>query len=420
MRRAVLYLPVAVCVLFFSSQLFAVSEAAVLSLIISPSPQANAMGQTYGALWSQDPMSSAVNPAAVGLYAQTRVAGYAYYPVKTSWLPAFGNDLWLDSKAFILGFNLQSVTKLPVSIGLARFEAGLDLGDRAQRNQDGDIIGMYEAYEKYNNTTLSAAIDYYLHAGIGYTFKDIDSKLGPAPNGGEARVQTNAHDLGLIIQAPLADIMSKLGKPVAVTPKLLPFLTPGFSWSKRHIGDAVNYIDSDRQDPLPRQAIIGVNFDAGLQYKDKRQQFEVLHFRWAREAEDLLINRQDSGDWEYTSGLQDIKFWDNVILGKANENAVMHRGYQIGLADVVFIRRGHYENIEGRVTFNASGFGVNFIQPLRIIATFLDYKQDNLWLNILLNLDVEYHQSAWDVEEGHPLAETEFKGVTISLGNWFF
>jgi len=420
MKRSFLFVLAILCSFLFSQPGFAVSEAAVLSLLISPSPQANAMGQTYGALWSNDPMSSAINPAAVGLYARSHMAGAAFFPEKVSWLPQFGNDLWLSSTAYNLGLNLEPATKFPVCIGVGFFKSRLDLGEQVHTDETGSELGRFHSYEDYANTTLSAAVDYFLQLSVGYTFKSIDSKLGPIVGGGEARAQVNAHDWGLIVQAPIADILDRLDKPVTIASTITPFVTPGFSWSKRHIGDSVNYIDAAQADPLPRQAYIGVNVDAGLHYHQNSTAFDLVHYSWAREMDDLLIEREPSGNWKYLSGLNDINFWDNVILGKANSNAIMHQGWQIGLADVIFIRRGHYEDIEGKVTFDTKGYGINMTQPFRLAAALLNYKWDKTWLNILLNIDVEYHQSAWDVEEGHPLADTEFKGVTISLGKGFF
>ncbi len=416
MKQTSMLLLVIVCVLFASGQAFAVSDASVLTLLISPSPQANAMGQSYGSLWADDPASVVYNPAAAGLYAQKFYAGYSFYPDKMYWLPQYGGDLWFQNSALNLGFNLQTVSNIPVSIGFGYQAAKLNLGEQINSDEQGNIIGLVNTYEKYSTLTFSVAVEYYLRASFGYSTKLIDSKMALFIDGAEFRAQPTAHDWGLIVQAPVFDILKKMDNPVTIHPNILPFFAPGFYYSKRNIGDGVTYREGIDPDALPREAYIGMNLEAGFRYHKHDSQFDILHFRWSREMEDLLVSRDIEGNWEYLSGLNDIKFWDNVFLGKANDLAIKHQGYQIGLADVAFFRRGFYEDIEGRVVFHSRGYGVNFTQPLRILSTLLDYKYNNQLLNILLSLDVEYHESEFDFDrQTHPFMGTVYKGVSVHL-----
>jgi hypothetical protein len=415
MNRIHVVLLVLVCLLC-STHLFAVGDAAILSLLFSPSPQANAMGQSYGTLWHSDPMSGLYNPAAIGLQAQNTFASSAFYPEKNLLLPEYGSDMWFNSTAFNIGFNLMSVSNIPVSLGFGYFNAKMNLGDQIYTDETGAVLGLVNSYEKYNSLIFSAAVDYYLRLSFGYTHKQIDSNLGVVTFGGtEARVEPTAHDWGFILEAPICDIMRKIDKPLVNFAKIQPFLTPGFYVSKRNIGDEVQHIEGNYADALPRQAYIGANVQAGLRFKNKRTEFDIFHIRLSREMDDMLIKREDSGEWEYLSGLNDIKFWDNVILGKKNDSAIKHQGYQIGLADVAFFRRGRYNDIEGKVKFESRGYGVNFTQPLRILASLLDYQRDKTWLNILLSIDVEYHESHWDRKDNFALLNSDYKGISLKL-----
>ncbi len=416
MKQISVLLLIVVFALVINGHAWAVSEAAVLSLLLSPSPQANGMGNSYGTLWPDDPTSVVYNPAAAGLYAQKSNAGYSFYPDKTYFMPEHGGDLWLRNRALNLGFNLQTVSKIPVSIGLGYQTAKLNFGEQMSFDDHGNIIGPVNTYEKYSTLAFSAAAEYFLRASFGYSIKDIDSKLAPAFGGSETRAQPTAHDWGFIVQAPVFDILKKMDNPVTIHPNILPFFAPGFYYSKRNIGDSVKYIEEASPDPLPREAYIGINLETGFRYQKHGAQFDVLHFRCSREMEDMLVSRDNEGNWQYLSGLHDVKFWDNVILGKGNGLAIKHQGYQIGLADVAFFRRGFYEDIEGKMVYNTRGYGVNFTQPLRILAMLLNYKNDNQLLNILLSLDVEYQESTADFGTHiHPLVPPNYRGVTIRL-----
>ncbi|MBN1482456.1 hypothetical protein EH223_10485 [candidate division KSB1 bacterium] len=423
MKRAKVFSLFFVCAVLVTTPAFAVSEAAILSLLLSPSPQANAMGESYGLLWGTDPMSSTFNPAALGLQAQKTFLGYAIYPEKVYWLPYLSADLWYNSKAINAGYNLYSLTKIPLSIGVGYFDAYLHLGEQFYTDEPGDPLGSFISYEKYNSTTFSVAIDYYLHASFGYTIKNIDATIGAGffENGAAmGRAQPNAHDWGVVIRAPVFDILKKLQKPTTFYENLCPYLTPGFHYSKRNIGDKVIFIDEAQADPLPRQAYIGASFETGLRYQKAGSQLDIIHFGWAREMDDVLVDRNVDGTWTYLSGLNDIKFWDNVICGRTNNKATKHQGYEIGLAGIGFFRRGLYQDIEGLVFFKTRGYGLNFTQPFRLLAALFDYQRDKLWLNILLSLDVEYYESHFIAEEGHPIFGTGFRGVTIKLRNFEF
>jgi hypothetical protein len=67
-RKTVPFFIFAWMVISFSAPDCAVSEAAILSLLISLSPQANAMGGAYGNTIDASPMASTMNPASLGMF----------------------------------------------------------------------------------------------------------------------------------------------------------------------------------------------------------------------------------------------------------------------------------------------------------------------------------------------------------------
>lgn len=412
-----------VCAVLMSSRVFAVSEAAILSLLLSPSPQANAMGESYGLLWADDPMSSFFNPAALGLQAQKYFVGYAAYPEKVYWLPYLWADLWYDNKVVNVGLNLHSLTRLPLSIGVGHYNSYFHLGEQVYTDETGAYIGSGISYERHNSTSFSAALDYFVLASFGYSIKSIDAAPGQLYHANSSeimRAQPNAHDWGFIVKAPIFDILKRVHKPIIFDACLSPYFTPGFHYSKRNIGDKVFFIDEAQADPLPRQVYIGVNVSMGLSYHQAGSPIDIIHFGWAREMDDLLVERNVDGTWTYVSGLHDIKFWDDLIFGRKSDKATKHEGYQIGLAGIGFFRRGRCQDIEGMVFFKSRGYGLNFTQPLRILAALLGYQRNKLWLNIVLSLDIDYYESRLIAEQDHPLYGTGFRGVAIKLRNFQF
>ena len=75
-------------------------------------------------------------------------------------------------------------------------------------------------------------------------------------------------------------------------------------------------------------------------------------------------------------------------------------------------------DMEGLVVYETEGWGVDFIQPLRILSAFISY--DNTVLKFIsANLHIEMHQSEFNIEQGHPLFDTSFKSYVVRMNNIF-
>ena len=403
---------------------YAVSEAALLFLLISPSPQANAMGQTYGNILADDPMAFAFNPASAGLFAQKHFAGTSFYPEKTPWLPIWGYGITYNCHSTGLGLNLKKLNGMPVSFGIGLTHIRLNLGKQHFTGEYGpDPVLSFDSYESANKITLAAVLDYYIQASVGFGYNFIESQLGAFATGvGDYRVTkvtTQAHDWGLILRAPIFDILDKVhgisGESVAL---VKPFFDVGLSYSLNNIGDKVIYIDEAQADPFPRTVYVGSNLQVGFRYMDEHNSFNLFSFKWAREADDMLVSRESDGSWRYLSGLNDIKFVEDILFVKGNGRAITKKGWEYGIGDFFFIRRGGYEDREGRVVYHTKGWGVNFVQPFRNLSAFQTVASRGVLYKLLWSMDIEYHESSWVTTEWHPLTGTFFKGLVIKLRNF--
>ena len=121
---------------FISNSAFAVSEAAVLFLLISPSPQANAMGETYGNIVGKDPMATLFNPASLGLLAQNHYLATSYLSPKANCLPDISSGMNYFCRSTALGINLKSIIGLPISYGISLNYVRLNMGEQAITGED--------------------------------------------------------------------------------------------------------------------------------------------------------------------------------------------------------------------------------------------------------------------------------------------
>ena len=402
---------------------FAVSEAAVLFLLISPSPQANAMGQTYGNILAEDPMALTMNPAGLGLFAQKHNIATSFYPWKTKWLPAFGGDLAYKCSSHAIGINLQEVIGLPLSFGLAYNYIHLDLGTQYYTDESGpEILGAFDSYETAKSIVMAASLDYYVRFSVGLSSKSIESNLSggaPGMEEGEGIAKVKAHDVGYALQVPFIHIAEKLRRTsFKILPSVKPFFDIGFTYSRNNIGDEVIYIKANQPDPLPRTIYLGSNLNLGICRSSPKINYDILCFKYAREANDMLVQRNPDGTWKYLSGLNEINFMDNVIWGKGNSKIITQKGWELGIMDCLFIRGGKYEDMERRVNFRSSGWGVNLMQILRLVAWSSDTRFEGLLDKIVSNLDMEFHRSEYDPGRGYRPDETTFNGILIKLSTF--
>ena len=421
------YLTLFLIAFFCFSSAMAVTTTAVTFLRVPPSPQANGMGEIYSANTSS-PMASIMNPAFAGLQARTTQAAYEYYPQKMVWMEDYP-DIKYNSEAAFIGLNLKQFSKYPVAIGITWHKSRFDLGEGdnylAETHQ---YLGRTRSFEEVTGTTVSIAVDYYVRASFGVTYKSIDSRLsewleGPVdPQLGIPNAVTSikAHDLGFIVQAPVIDLLIKTKKLSKFDGNLAPFIDPGLYYSKTNVGGFLTYGETGFPNPLPRMLSIGYNLNAGLTYQGKYRHFTLLSAQWAREVNDLLVSETDNDEWVYESGLHDIDLWKQLVRVKSGDGVITKRGYELNICDFIYDRRGYYEDIEGQVILHTQGWSINYTQPLKILAAFYPI-ENTIWGKLLTHIRFEKHVSRQNFANGLAyINNLEFKSYTIRLENIAF
>jgi len=263
MKTLKLVLMALIAIYFLASTGFAASGAAFLFLLISPSPRANGLGQTFLSLPETDAMIAFYNPATLGLFSLNHRFSMGFYPQRVRWLPAM-NDIFYDNKAFNVGFKLPGA--LSAGIGFQR--TYLDLGSQSYMNAAGEVFGPFKVWEKSEAITIGLGWQGAITAGFGMSIKLIDSRLGKTfsqEKWKDIKAEATVFDIGAIAQVPVLDLIRQ---PLAISLSkhgiLQPFVTTKLAYAIRNIGDEITYIEASQSDPLPRTARMGLSFDLGM------------------------------------------------------------------------------------------------------------------------------------------------------------
>lgn len=404
---------------------FCVSEVGMLFLLISPSPQLNGMSEVYLNVGNPDPFGPIYNPALVGHLAQENQFSGAFYPTRTQWLPNLTSDIYYSAKTANFGINLGNfLSNLPLTGGIGVHAIKLDLGEQVVTGETGpEPIATIDSYDRSWGVSVGAAVDYYIQASVGFTYKHITSKMASFGAGAESSsmdISVSAVDWGLFLHLPVVESFSKLtDRSLDILPGFRPFLTNSFSFSQNNIGDEIIYIDVNQRDPLPRVARIGYGFETGLMFSNKKiRNWKMVSFEWGVQEEDVLVERSNIGEIGYQSGLGDINFFNDLVLGRENEKISKMKGWGFNLFEIGYFRFGHHEDVSGKVRYNTTGFGIS----TRGLTNYLHFTGisfsgphpvDKIINFMLHHLELEYFLSEIDAGSGNPLGTTQFQGINI-------
>jgi hypothetical protein len=421
MRRMLLM----VIFLLSGSEAFSQGETAVPFLMIPTSVAGNGMGGIAASLVSDDAMSTIANPAQLGIFSLDNVLSVSTYSPRTAWLQTFTNNMSLDVTALNAGINLKKYLDLPlpVSFGMGYSQIYFDLGEFNYSGPSSpEPIGTYHAYETCDNLSFGVGVDYKVKLSLGYAFKWIGSELAPfgaaggSQSSGVAKVP--AHDYGAILQVPVIDIVSDISEtPIEINNKVAPMFDLTFGCARRNEGGEVNH-GTIYSDPLPRQGVLGWNFEAGFKSKIHDKSWKLLTFTWGREAEDVLVNVTSVGDTgfariiSYKDGLGSIRPFENLVVGKAPGKIYLQTGWQFQIAECIYIRGGSY-TAPGDLSYSTHGESFKLNGFLRLLSALNIVEEKSDLFSLFLNhFDLQYHHSYYS-SLGNPIDETTYHSINV-------
>jgi hypothetical protein len=412
---------------FLSSFSFAQGEAALPFLEIPTNAEMNGMGYASVAHITDNPAALTTNPAHLGLQCLNNsifTAGANY----SNWLPSFHLDLWTRTITTTAGLNLNKIyLQLPsLSVGISYSNVYMNFGEFVRTGPDSpDIITTFNSHDESNQVTLSIAADYFVRASIGITYKHITSTLSDQPTAGDpgnGSATANLYDLGFLVDVPVVTLISKIiDKPISVYDKISPLFNFSLGISKSNLGqESIYYIDPAQGDPLPRLAHAGIGLAFGLQYDQKDISWIPFSFKWTVEANDLCVTTNSSGNSVYQPGLGDIDFLKEIILGKTKKETDQLKGWELNLAETVYIYGGRFleDPDHGNRNFTTDGYAVSFSGLLKTLAVIKPDLFENNFMKFVLNhIGLKFNQSTVNTPASI-LNDTQFYSLNISFNNW--
>ncbi|KQC11001.1 MAG: hypothetical protein APR54_11435 [Candidatus Cloacimonas sp. SDB] len=258
--------------------IYAVSNAAVIFLLIEPSSRASAMGQAYTAQ-VDDAFAGYWNPGAMAFNRKTQMAS-----MYSKWLAEIFDDIYY----FHIAGNryYDDIGNLGINITYMSY------GEQERTDDEGNSLGTFRSFDFSFGTSYAYQASQRL--GMGITFKFIWSKLADEGQGStETAVKgegiSYAFDLGLkhkgvdfgqILVSPYNGIIalyngfsSLAGTPAAnYSNYSIPVDKLDFGFNFQNIGPNITYINESQSDPLP------MNWRMGFSYRALEAEYNKLAF----------------------------------------------------------------------------------------------------------------------------------------------
>ena len=299
---------------------FAVSEAGVLFLLISPGARAAGMGEAFVAI-SDDATAIYWNPA--GLAYQT---GHEITAMHSNWLPQFGNDLYFDFLAYRQ--NIEGVGVIGANVTY------LNLGEQTITGEtDPTPLGTFNSYEFAITAAYGTKISENMAVGLCLRYiRSSLSDVGAGSEKGNGKANAFAVDLGWLYKASFLRGLS-------------------FGANLSNMGPKIAYIDNDQADPLP------TNLKIGVAYKVLDSEFNRLTV--AMDFNKLLVVRhQDGSSDPFYKAL--FTAWVDQGVGKELEEMIATAGAEYWYSNMIALRAGYHLDKVGKANYTTFGFGLKY------------------------------------------------------------
>jgi hypothetical protein len=336
----------------FAQQSYAVSEAAVLFLMISPGARASGMGEAFVAI-ADDATAVFWNPA--GLAYQY---GREITIMHANWLPQFASDMYYDFFAYRM--DIEGVGTIGANVTF------LNMGKQTITGEDSpEPLGEFSSYDiafagSYG-TTVSE------NFAVGVTLRYIRSNLAPQGQGaerGSGKANAFSFDVGLLYT--------------------FPFFSERLNWGMNlsNMGPKISYIDVAQADPLP------TNLKTGFAFKLINQKYNRLTL--AADVNKLMVTPHSEGESADPFYEALITSWYDDDVSTEFKKMIYSGGIEYWYSDLIALRAGYYYDEMGKVKYATFGAGLKYS---------------------LYGFDFGYVSAG----EGHPLSDTMRFSLTIGF-----
>lgn len=355
----------------------AVSNAAVIFLLIEPSSRASAMGQAYTAQ-VDDGFAGYWNAGAMAFNRKTQLAS-----MYSKWLAEIFDDIYY----FHLAGNryYDDIGNLGVNLTYMSY------GEQERTDDEGNPQGTFRSFDFSAGTTYAYQATERL--GLGITFKFIWSRLADEGQGNTETTTKGegisyAFDLGLkhkgvdfgqILVSPYNGIIALYNGFASLagtsSANYSSFSVPvdklDFGLNFQNIGPNITYINESQSDPLP------MNFRMGFSYRALESDYNkfTLNFDWSKVlANDDAVFKRIFTAWtddfnekvdEDGNKIDDFASFSNFINSIEIREIIWNLGAEYVYMDLLSIRGGYILDRAGEIDGISFGAGIHY--------TFSDY-----------------------------------------------
>lgn len=320
MKKLIIICLAAILVFTAASQVFAVSQAAVLFLLISPGARAAGMGEAFVAV-ADDATAAYWNPA--GLAFQD---GREIMLMHCNWLPQLVSDMYYEFVAYRQYFESLGGT-------IGGNITFLNMGEQvntAEYTEDGQpvVLGYFHSWDLA--VTLCYATKLTPNLGLGVGLRYIHSHLAPIGAGtekGKGVADGFAVDVGILYKMPFVRGLS-------------------FGANLSNMGPKITYIDAAQADPIP------TNLKIGFAYKILDMEYNKLTL--AIDTNKLLVVRDADKAQEFYQAL--FTAWTDDKADKL----ISSIGAEYVYNNMIFLRAGYYYDEDGKVKYPSFGAGLQY------------------------------------------------------------
>ena len=315
LNSRVVFLITVVAILLLPVMTHAVSNGAVLFLLIEPGSRPGSMGKAFVAQ-ADDGFAGYWNPGAMAFNRKTQLAA-----MHSNW---FGDVSGIDDIYYeYLGWNkyFQDYGNLGASFTY------LSYGDIQETSADGEDLGSFSSYELA--ITFNYGYQLTENLGLGTNFKFVWSDLAPQNAGGH---NTSERGRGITY-----------GFDFAVKHKNILIDKLDFGLNLQNVGPDVTYVDKEQSDPMP------MNWRMGLSYR-------LLDSKLNKLTINTDINKELENDDFVLARIATAWFDDD--LNQELESIIYSFGTEYIYYDILSLRAGYIIDKAG--DFEGPSFGAGF------------------------------------------------------------
>ncbi|MCD6176451.1 MAG: PorV/PorQ family protein [Candidatus Cloacimonetes bacterium] len=341
----------------------AISEAAVIFLLIEPSARTGGMGQAYVAQ-TDDAFAGYWNPGAMAFNRKKQFAS-----MFSNWWGQIFSDMYY--------FHLAGNNYIE-DLGNVGFAATyMTYGKQDHLDEDNNLLSTFESYD----LSVAATYGYQVSqkTGIGIAFKFIVSDLAPEGTGSseigvKGRGMSYAFDLGLkqkgvdfgqILVSPYNGVLSlyngiaSLGGFTKANLSDYSILVEklDFGFNFQNIGPNITYINESQSDPLPMNLRMGFSFRA---LESKYNKFCIN-----ADMNKMLANDDPVYKRIFTSWTDDFEDGDFDSITNFNNSTEIREiiwgvGAEYTYLNLLSLRSGYLLDRAGDIKGFSFGAGVNY------------------------------------------------------------